>query len=79
MPETLGELLAGDELGEVDDVRADVAERAGAGLLLLQPPGQRGLRVDEPVLQVLRAHLPDRADRAVGDQVAGERGRGTRR
>ena len=28
----LGDLLAGDELGEVDDVGADVAERAGAGL-----------------------------------------------
>ena len=47
-----GDALAGDELGEVDDVRADVAERAGAGLLLLQPPHQRELWIDDPVLQV---------------------------
>ena len=35
--------LAGDELGGVDDVRADVAERARTGLLLVEAPGQRGL------------------------------------
>ena len=55
-----GDPLAGDELGQVDDVRADVAERAGAGLVLLQPPHQRELRVDDPVLQVDRADVPDR-------------------
>ena len=30
-----GDRVAGDELGEVDDVGADVAERAGAGLVLV--------------------------------------------
>ena len=39
-----GRPVAGDELGHVDDVRADVAQRPRAGLLLLQPPGQRASR-----------------------------------
>ena len=36
----------------------------GPGLLRLQPPDQRELRVDDPVLQVLRAHVPDLPDPA---------------
>ena len=71
----LGDPVAGDELGQVDDVRADVAERAGAGLLLVQPPRQRRLRVRDPVLQVLRPHVPDGADLALGNQLPGQRDR----
>ena len=56
----------------VDDVRADVAERARSGLLLVQTPGQRGVLVGQPVLQVLRPDLPDRADRAVRDHRLGQ-------
>ena len=65
------EALAGDELGEVDGVGADVAERARTGVLLLQAPREgRGL-VDEPVLQVLGAHVAH-----VADGAARRRGRG---
>ena len=70
------EALAGDELGEVDGVGADVAERARAGVLLLQAPRERALGVDEPVLQVRGAHLVYVADAPGGDEVAGEGGRG---
>ena len=70
-----GQPLAGDVLGEVDDVRADVAERAGAGLVLLQPPRHRRGRVGDPVLQVLRPDVPDLAEPALGDQLPGERDR----
>ena len=62
--------------GRSIDVRADVAERAGAGEVLLQAPGQRRGGIDEPVLQVAGAHLLDVADPAGGDEVAGERRRG---
>src|SRR3954469_7494896 len=41
----LGQALAGEELGQINDMRADVAERAGSGLVLLQPPDQREPRV----------------------------------
>ena len=36
-----------------------------------QPPDQRELRVDDPVLQVLRPYVPDRAEPALGDQLRG--------
>jgi hypothetical protein len=74
-----GEPVAGDELRHVDDVRADVAQRAGPGLLRLQPPHQRELRVDDPVLEVLRAHVPDLADAALGHQPPASATAGTRR
>ena len=67
------DLLAGDVLREVDDVRPDVAQRARTGLVLLQPPGQRCFRIGDPVLQVLRPHVPDVADPAVDDQPARQR------
>ncbi len=59
----------------VDDVRAQVAERPGAGALLAQPPGHRRGVVGEPVLEVRRPHLSDRADPAAGDQLTGQRQR----
>ena len=70
-----GDALAGDVLGQVDDVRADVAQRARAGHLPLQPPHQRELRVDDPVLQVDGADVPDRAEPAGGDELGHERHR----
>ena len=75
-PDHPGHRLAGDELGEVDDVAGDVTECAGAGLLLLQAPDQRELGVDDPVLQVHGPDVPDVAEPALGDEPAGEGGRG---
>ena len=74
-PDTSVTRCAGDVLGEVDDVGADVAERAGAGLGLVEPPRQRRLGVGDPVLEVLRPHVPDLADPALGDELAGQRDR----
>ena len=68
-----GDRVAGDELGEVDDVGADVAERARACLGLVQPPRQRRLRVDDPVLEVLRPDVVQRAEPALGHELAGQR------
>ncbi len=76
LPGHLGHLLAGDVLGEVDDVRADVTERTRARLGLVQPPRQWSLRIGDPVLEVLRAHVPHLADPALGDEPAGQRDRG---
>ena len=73
IPLTVVMLLTGDVLGQVDDVRADVAERAGAGLVLVQPPAHRGGGVGDPVLEVLRADVPHGADPALLDQPAGQR------
>ncbi len=70
-----GDRSPGDELRGVDDVRADVAEGAGAGLVPLQPPHQRELRVDDPVLQVLRPHVAQLPQPAGGDDPLGERER----
>ena len=42
---------------------------------LSQPPRQRRLRVGDPVLEVLRPHVPDLADPALGDQLPGQRDR----
>ena len=64
--------VAEQVLREVDDVGADVAERAGAGELALQAPDEREFRIDDPVLQVHRADVPHRPEPAVGDQPAGE-------
>jgi hypothetical protein len=52
---------------------ADVAERAGSGQLPAQPPDERELRIDDPVLQVHRPHVPDLAEPPVGDERAQER------
>ncbi len=67
------DLFAGDVLGEVDDVRTDVAQGARAGLVLLEPPGHRRRRVREPVLEVLRAYVPDLADPSLLHQLTRQR------
>src|SRR5207249_6471804 len=50
--------LAGEEAREVDDVRAEVAERARAGFVRMEAPGVER-RVVAPVLQVAAAEVPD--------------------
>src|SRR5690606_15566470 len=71
-----GQLVPGDELGGVHDVGADAAGRAGPGLVPDGPPGEGGLRVGQPVLEVLGADVPDGPDPPVGDAPAGEGDRG---
>jgi hypothetical protein len=67
-----GDELARQVLGQVDDVRSQVAQRAGPGPLALQPPGQRERRIHQPVLEVGRADVPDLADPPFGHQLAGQ-------
>ena len=62
--------LAREELYEVDGVTADVSQRARAGLVLLEAPRQRRLRIHEPVLPVRGAHLLHGADTTRGDEIA---------
>src|SRR5690606_37361181 len=54
-----GEVLPRDELREVNDVRPDVTEGSRTGLLLVEPPRERRLRIGDPVLEVLRTHVPE--------------------
>ncbi|CAM5343407.1 hypothetical protein SVIOM342S_09166 [Streptomyces violaceorubidus] len=61
-------------LGEVDDVGAEVAERPRPGQFLAQPPGERGLRVDQPVLEVGHPQVPKPADAALRHHPPGQRG-----
>ena len=61
----------------VDDVGADVAERAGTRFGPVQPPGHRRVLVAEPVLQVLGPDVPDRADPPLVDELLGQ-GQGRR-
>lgn len=68
-----GHELAREVLGEVHGVRAEVAERAGARVRFLQPPGERERRIGEPVLEVVGADVAQGADAPVGDHAAGER------
>lgn len=63
-------------LGQVDDMGAQVAECARAGAFPLQPPGERRFGVDEPVLEVGGANVPQGAEPPLGDQVPGVRDRG---
>jgi hypothetical protein len=73
----MGQPLAREVLRQVHGVRAEVAQRAGPGLVTAQPPGEREVRVHQPVLEVADAYVPQRSDPATGDHVAGEReGRG---
>jgi hypothetical protein len=71
-----GDLVAGQVAGQVDDVRAEVAERAGPGPLGLHPPGHRRVRVGEPVLQVDGAEVAQGADAALLDEPPGQGERG---
>ena len=72
-PVDVDDPVAGDVLGEVDDVGADVAERPGASPVLLEPPAHRHRGVREPVLEVLRAHVPDLPDAPFLHELAGQR------
>ena len=62
--------LAAEVAGEVDHVRAEVAERARARGLLLEPPDGGVGRA--PVLQVAAAEVLDLAELARLEQLAGE-------
>jgi hypothetical protein len=53
-------------------VGADVAQCAVTGPFLDQPPRQRRLGVGDPVLEVLRAHVPYLADAALAHQLPGQ-------
>ncbi len=57
-------------------MRADVAERAGAGLRLVEPPHEREVGIGNPVLQVGAAEMADRADASCLDQLLREHHRG---
>jgi hypothetical protein len=59
-------------LDEVDRVGADVTEGARAGRVLVETPGHRAVLVREPVLQVVRAHLPDLTEPPLLDELTGE-------
>jgi hypothetical protein len=66
-------------LGQVDDVGADVPERPRPRLVLLQPPDERELRVDDPVLEVLGADVADRPEPSLLHELTGEGDGGNRR
>ena len=63
--------LADEVAAEVDDVGAEIAERARAGLVRVEAP-RRQRRVVAPVLQVAAAEMADLAELAGLDQLAGE-------
>lgn len=50
-------------------MRPEVAERTGSGMFALEPPGERRLRVDQPVLEVRGPYVPQGAEPAVGNQL----------
>jgi len=64
----LADLVADEEVREVERVRAEVAERAGARRVGVHPPRPRRLGVDQPVLEVPPTNLSDLAEFAVFDQ-----------
>src|SRR5205085_11532796 len=66
-----GRDLADEVAGEVDDVGAEVAERARAGLVGMEAPGVER-RVVAPVLEVAAAEVTDLAQLARLDQLARE-------
>ena len=63
--------LAVQEAREVDDVGAEVAERARAGLVRLEAPRVER-RVVAPVLEVAAAEVPDLAELAGLDHLPGQ-------
>ena len=63
-----GRDLADEVARQVDDMRAEVAERARSRLVRLEAPGVEG-RVVAPVLQVAAAKVPDLAELAGVDQL----------
>ena len=64
--------VTSEVLGQVDDVGADVTQRTGPRLVLLETPAHRRRRIGEPVLEVLRADVSDIADTALLHQAAGQ-------
>lgn len=58
---------------EVDDVRPDIADRAGPRDRLLETPTERAIGIGRPVLQVGAAEVEDVPNLAVLDQPFGQR------
>ena len=67
-----GDPVAGDVLGQIHGVRADIAQRTRPGPVLLQPPRHRCGRIGQPVLQITRPDVAQRADGALSHQVGHE-------
>ena len=65
------DLFAGDEAHDVDDVGVEVAVRARAGDVTLEPPQQRGVG-PAPALEVRGAHVEQPSERALGHELVGE-------
>ena len=68
--------LADEVAGLVDHVRAEVAEGAGAGDLLVEPPDLRELGIHDPLLVVAAAEVVDLAELARVDHLLREPDRG---
>ena len=71
--------LADQVAREVDHVRAEVAEGARAGDVLVEPPDHREVGVDDPLLQVAPAEVEDLAELAGVDDLRASRTAGTKR
>jgi hypothetical protein len=56
-------------------VRIEIVMRAGAGILLLQVPGEGEVWIGDPVLQVGPAPVEDLAKLALFDELPGIRNR----
>ena len=62
-----------DEIARlIDHVRAEVAERSRAGLLLVEPPDLRELRVHHPLLVIAAAEVVDLTELAGLDDLLGQ-------
>jgi len=67
-----GDAVAGQVLGQVDGVGAEVAEGARPRVLGLEPPEQGELGVEDMAGQVGAADVADGAEAAGGDQLTGQ-------
>ena len=67
--------LAAEIPRQVNNVRVQIAVRAGAGLILLQPPDERELRINDPILQINGAEVIGGPDHTALDHPLGQRNR----
>ena len=61
---------------EVDDMRVQIPVRPGPGLVFFQPPDQREIRIDDPVLQIHGAPVVNFSNPPFGDQLLRQSHRG---
>jgi hypothetical protein len=64
--------LADEEANQVDEVGSEVPGRPRARQRPLQAPGGGRVGIAQPILQVSHSDVPDLAELAGGDQIAGE-------